>query len=47
MMNYYGWGNGGWGMMDGGWGWFMGIILVVWLVVGVLAAIWLWQKIKK
>ena len=41
----------GWGMMDGwgmmGGGVFGGLSSLVWLVVGVLAAIWLWQHIDK
>lgn len=36
----------GWGMMGGG-NVFMFLALVVWLVVGVLAAIWLWQHIDR
>ena len=36
----------GWGRMGGGNG-FMFLALVVWLVVGVFAAIWLWQHIDK
>ena len=36
----------GWGMMGGG-NIFMFLAFVVWLVVGVLAAIWLWQHIDK
>ena len=39
----------GFGMMDGGMGggWYGGLTWVVWTVVGVLAAIWLWQQISK
>lgn len=42
-----GYGNWGYGMMDGGWGWAMGLTWLVWLVVGILAAVWLWKHIKK
>lgn len=40
---------GGWGM---GWGmgvagWFFGITWLVWLIVEILAAVWLWQQINK
>lgn len=48
-MGYYG--DWGYGMMGswgaGGFGVLMWIICLVWLVVGVLAAIWLWQRIKR
>jgi len=39
----------GYGMMDwgGGWGLFGSLSSLVWLVVGVLAAVWLWQQIKR
>jgi len=36
----------GWGMMGGG-NFFMFLAMIVWLVVGVLAAIWLWQHIDR
>jgi len=36
----------GWGMMGGG-NLFMFLAMIVWLVVGVLAAVWLWQHISK
>lgn len=39
-----GWGMG-WGMGAGGW--FFGITWIVWLIVGILAAVWLWQQINK
>lgn len=41
------------GMMMNGWGgmgasgWFFGITWIVWLIVGILAAVWLWQQINK
>ncbi|MBI3020108.1 MAG: hypothetical protein HYY60_02180 [Parcubacteria group bacterium] len=38
---------GGWGMMGGGGNIFMSLAFVVWLVVGVLAAVWLWQHIDR
>ncbi|MEK7652648.1 MAG: hypothetical protein AAB334_01740 [Patescibacteria group bacterium] len=49
---YGGWGGwGGWGGMMGGggffWSLFMVLIPVVWLIVGILAIIWLWEKINK
>jgi len=44
----YGLGNWGYGMM-GGWGGgiFVWLGCVVWIVVGILAAVWLWQHIDK
>ena len=48
------WGNygGGYGMMGygggmGGFGFFMAAGGIVWTVVGILAAVWLWQQINK
>lgn len=48
------WGNygGGYGMMGyggdmGGFGFFMTAGGIVWTVVGILAAVWLWQQINK
>jgi len=35
----------GWGM--GGGGWLGGLMMLVWLGVGVLAFIWLWRKLFK
>jgi uncharacterized membrane protein len=36
------------GMMGGGFGYGLGALLyVVWLLVGIFAAIWLWQQITK
>jgi hypothetical protein len=47
-MGYYGdWGWGGMMGSWGGWGWLMSLTMLVWLVVGILAAIWLWKHIKK
>lgn len=43
MYGYYG-SMMGWG---GGWGFFLFICWFVWTTVGVLLAIWLWQKIWK
>ena len=38
----------GWGgMMGGGWSIFILLQYLVWLIVGIFAAIWLWQKITK
>lgn len=34
---------GGWGF--GGWG--MTLTWLIWTIVGILAAIWLWQHIRK
>ncbi|MDP2735672.1 MAG: hypothetical protein Q8P12_05705 [bacterium] len=44
MMWNWGYDMMGWG---GGFGWLFGITWIVWLVVGVLLAVWLWQKISK
>jgi len=46
-MNYYGFGSDGWSGMMGGWGWLMGLTWIVWLVVGILLVVWLWQKVRK
>ena len=41
-------GNFGYGPMWGGGGsWLFPLTWLVWLIVGILAAIWLWQHIKK
>lgn len=40
MMGGCGW---GWGF----WGWAMFLAWLVWLVVGILAAVWLWKLIQK
>ncbi|KKR46731.1 MAG: hypothetical protein UT82_C0008G0015 [Parcubacteria group bacterium GW2011_GWB1_40_14] len=41
----------GYGYMNSGSAWFysfaMLLMMIVWLVVGVLAAAWLWKQIKK
>ncbi|MBU3968715.1 hypothetical protein KJ991_00650 [Patescibacteria group bacterium] len=50
MMNFDSVGCGGWGGMmgyGGLWSWFMVLIPVVWLIVGILVIIWLWGKINK
>ena len=47
MMNYYGYGDGSWGGMMGSWGWLMSLTWIVWLVVGILLVVWLWQKVRK
>ncbi len=44
--------GGGYGMMGyssgmGGFGFFMAFAGIVWTVVGILAAVWLWQQINK
>lgn len=42
---------GNYGMMDSGWMGFWGFVLglnsIVWLVVGILGAVWLWRKLQK
>jgi len=40
----YGYGNA---LSGGGFPLLMGLTWLVWLVVGVLLAVWLWQKISK
>lgn len=45
MMGNYEGGVGG-GMMQS-FGWFAGLTWIVWLIVGILAAVWLWQQITK
>ena len=45
-----GWGMMSWGNMmsyGGFWGWTGGILHLVWLIVGIFAAVWLWQRINK
>ena len=51
--NNYGWSGMTmpWGMMSGSWGlglfsWFGALLSIVWLLVGVLAMVWLWKKIS-
>jgi len=44
MMNY---GDGGYGSMMGGMGFFGSLVMVVVLVDLILAGIWLWQRISK
>ena len=41
------WGSGGFSTGVGAWVWFMFLLMVVWLVVGVLAAAWLFKQIQK
>lgn len=42
---------GGWGQNLPWWGgvgsWFISLLWLVWLIVGILAAIWLWKQINK
>ncbi len=42
-----GYGELGYGMMGGWGGVFVGLTWIIWLVVGIFAAIWLWQHIDK
>jgi hypothetical protein len=40
--------NWGQNMMGwGGFGWLFTLTWVVWLIVGIFLAVWLWQKINK
>lgn len=39
--------NWGQNIMTGGFGGFFTLTWLVWLVVGIFAAIWLWQQITK
>lgn len=42
-----GWYNGGYNMMNFGLsGWIFTLASTIWLVVGILAAVWLWKKIR-
>lgn len=43
-MPYYGWGQN---MMWGGWGSLALLTWLVWTLVGILAAVWLWKQITK
>lgn len=43
MMN---WGYG-FNVLAGAWLWLIFLSLIVWLIVGILAAIWLWKKIQE
>lgn len=42
----YGMMDGGYGMA-GGFGYLAGLTWIVWTLVGIFAAIWLWQQINK
>ena len=43
----YGWGMMRWGMMGGYGGFFMIAYSLIFLILGVLAIVWLWQHIDK
>lgn len=52
--NYSDWNNFGmrhmgyWGGEDSGaWSWVGGLLSVVWLLISILALVWLWQKVTK
>ncbi|MBI2462746.1 MAG: hypothetical protein HYV65_00720 [Candidatus Spechtbacteria bacterium] len=48
MMNYYDWNMmQSFGLGGGFWMSIMGLGLLIWLLVGVLALIWLWKQIVK
>lgn len=43
MMNW----GGGFNIWTGAWVWLIFLSIIIWVIVGILAAVWLWQQIKK
>lgn len=40
-------GFGMWGNMGGLWSWLWALLYIVWLIAGILLAIWLWRQLTK
>jgi Flp pilus assembly protein TadB len=46
MMSMMNWGSG-FNFFTGAWVWLVFLSVIVWLIVGILAAVWLWKKIQE